>query len=184
MPPTSPAPPSRWSRRRLCRRRRWREARTVQWSGRALGRAARGTCAWAFSIEAQATTLVLRQRNARRFGQLRGVGKLQVLAVGGEAAQRSHDAIRECLAAGVEAGDPVVVGLPGERDAILGAGQLFGERRDRFVGLQLGIRLDDCGELAERAVQSALGAEPFAQGLGILRLLGGLLELSGGLIAG
>src|SRR5690348_7175359 len=119
MPPKSPAPPSRRSRQRSCRRRRWREARIAQKSGRALGHAARGTCAWSLSMEAQARTLVLRQRDARRFGQLRGVGKLEVLAVGSEAAERGHDAIRECLAAGVEAGDPVVIGLPCERDAIL-----------------------------------------------------------------
>ena len=61
----------------------------------------------------------------------------------------------------------VVVRLPGKADAVLGAGQLLGQRADRFVGLQLGIGLGQHHQPAQAARQ---------------RLLGGLHGLGGGRI--
>src|SRR5689334_21093764 len=65
--------------------------------------------------------------DSRRSGEFLTLGELDVLEISFETDQGRHDAVRKRDARGVEAGDPVVVGLPGECDPVLGARQLLGQ---------------------------------------------------------
>src|SRR5687768_3126976 len=77
--------------------------------------------------------------------------------LGGEAQQAADDVGGKRLQPGVEAHDGVVVELARERDPVLGPRQLLLEPHDVLVGLELGIVLDHCEELTERAGQRILG---------------------------
>src|SRR6185295_1505376 len=77
-----------------------------------------------------------------------------------EAEDRCEDVVRELLDLRVVREHCVVVRLARERHLVLGRGQLLGERRDRLVGLQVRIGLDDREQAPERAGQCRiLGGE-------------------------
>src|SRR5262249_50311727 len=98
----------------------------------------------------------LPEGNLRRGALLGGLGRLQELR-GREAEQPGEEVVRKGLQAEVVLPDRVVVGLAGERDLVLGAGELLLQRRHALVRLEVGVALEDGEQPAERAAKRALG---------------------------
>src|SRR5258706_7382186 len=96
----------------------------------------------------------LAERDLGRLALFSRLGGLQELR-GGEAECAGEDAVREGFALGVVLHHRIVIGLAGEGDLVLGAGELLLQREHVLVGLQVGILLEDRDQPAERAAQRA-----------------------------
>src|SRR5438093_454514 len=106
--------------------------------------------------------------DARRLALLGALGRLQLLRLR-EGEDVGDEVRRERLAADVVLHDGVVVALAGERDAVLGARQLFLDRQHVLVRLELRVGLDHREEPAERARQPRLRLREPAHRLGAAR---------------
>src|SRR5947209_8263096 len=113
--------------------------------------------------------------DARRLALLGALGRLQLLRLR-EGEDVGDEVRRERLAADVVLHDGVVVALAGERDAVLGARQLFLDRQHVLVRLELRVGLDHREEPAERARQPRLRLREPAHRLGAARGAGRALR--------
>lgn len=101
-----------------------------------------------------------------------------------EAEHAGEDDVGERFAGGVVGHDAVVVGLPGERDFVLGRGEFLGELGHVLVGLQVGVGLGHDHEAGEGAGQAGFGRGETADCIRVGGIGSGGLGRGGGDIAG
>src|SRR5208282_457575 len=89
----------------------------------------------------------------------RSWGRFEVGFIGFESGYTSEEAVGELLDVGVVILQGVVVALPFDSDAVLGAGEFVLQSEEVFVGFQLRIILDDHKQAAECSIELAVGSD-------------------------